>query len=192
MGLLGCQFAVGSGSFGELAAQGAPIWDCSAASSQGTGLGACGRWRRVGVLTRRQPILAAVPLDSVVDVPGLCPPPEPYSYAVRAGDTLYLAGQVALDEAGEVVGTTVAEQARQVWDNIASVLAASGSSIADVVKITYFMQDVREIAEEIEVRREVFAGRPFPAVTACQAAALGLPGLKMEVDVIAVIGAGRE
>ena len=65
-----------------------------------------------------------------------------------------------------MVGTTVAEQARQVWDNIASVLAASGSSIADVVKITYFMQDVREIAEEIEVRREVFArpsrSRPSP------------------------------
>ena len=133
-----------------------------------------------------------MPLESVVDVPGLCPPPEPYSYAVRAGDTLYLAGQVALDEAGEVVGTTVGEQARQVWDNIANVLAASGSSIADVVKVTYFMQDVREIAEEIEVRREVFAGRPFPAVTACQAAALGLPGLKMEVDVIAVIGAGSD
>ena len=104
-----------------------------------------------------------MPVESVVDVPGLCPPPEPYSYAVRAGDTLYLAGQVALDEAGEVVGATVGEQARQVWDNIADVLAASGSSIADVVKITYFMQDVREIAEEIEVRREVFAGRPFPA-----------------------------
>ena len=79
-----------------------------------------------------------------------------------AGDTLYLAGQVAFDADGEVVGSTVAEQARQVWDNIASVLAASGSSIADVVKITYFMQDVREIAEEIEVRREVFAGRPVP------------------------------
>ena len=67
-----------------------------------------------------------MPLDAVVDVPGLCPPPEPYSYAVRAGDTLYLAGQVALDADGEVVGTTVGEQARQVWANIASVLAASG------------------------------------------------------------------
>ena len=58
----------------------------------------------------------------MVDVAGLCPPPEPYSYAVRAGDTLYLAGQVAFDADGEVVGTTVAEQARQVWANIASVL----------------------------------------------------------------------
>ena len=145
-----------------------------------------------GARAGQPPILATVPLKAVVDVPGLCPPPEPYSYAVRAGDTLYLAGQVALDADGEVVGATVAEQARQVWDNIARVLAASGGSIADVVKVTYFMQDVREIADEIQVRREVFAGRPLPAVTACQAAALGLPGLKMEVDVIAVIGAGRE
>jgi len=133
-----------------------------------------------------------MPLESVVDVPGLCPPPEPYSYAVRAGDTLYLARQVALDAAGEVGGPTGAEQARHVVDNIVTVLAASGRPLAAVVQVTYFMQDVREIAEEIQVRREVFAGRPFPAVTACQAAALGLSGLKMEVDVIAVIGAGRD
>ena len=58
--------------------------------------------------------LDASPLDAVVDVPELCPPPEPYSYAVRAGDTLYLAGQVALDPDGAVVGATVAEQTLQV------------------------------------------------------------------------------
>ncbi len=124
------------------------------------------------------------------EVPGLCQPPEPYSYAIRAGDTLYLAGQVALDEEGEVVGSTVVEQARQVWSNIEAVLAEAGSSIADVVKVTYYMQDIREIAEEIGVRKQVFAGRPLPAVTAVQAAALGLPGLMMEVDVVAVVGSG--
>lgn len=124
------------------------------------------------------------------EVPGLCPPPEPYSYAIRAGDALYLAGQVALDEEGEVVGSTVVEQARQVWSNIEAVLAEADSSIADVVKVTYYMQDIREIAEEIGVRKQVFAGRPLPAVTAVQAAALGLPGLMMEVDVVAVVGSG--
>jgi len=129
-------------------------------------------------------------LESVNDVPGLCPPPEPYSYAIRAGDTLYLAGQVALDANQDVVGSTVAEQARQIWSNIEKVLSAAGSSLADVAKVTYYMQDVRELAEEMDVRKEVFAGRPLPAVTAVQAAALGLPGLKMEVDVIAVVGSG--
>ncbi len=122
-----------------------------------------------------------------VDVPALSDPPEPYSHAIRAGNTLYLAGQVAFDRSGEIVGTTVREQARQIWHNIATVLEAAGSSVADVVKVTYIMADIREIADEFPVREEVFAGRPFPAVTAMQAAALGLPGLKMEVDVIAVV-----
>ena len=131
-----------------------------------------------------------MPLEAFSEVPGLCPPPEPYSYAIRAGDTLYLAGQVALDENGDVVGDTVGDQARQVWSNIEAVLTTSGSSIADVVKVTYYLQDIRELSEEIEVREEVFAGRPLPAVTAVQAAALGLPGLKMEVDVVAVIDGG--
>ena len=125
-----------------------------------------------------------------VEVEALSPPPEPYSHAMRAGNTLYLAGQVAFDHHGEIVGDTVEEQARQVWWNIRDILEAAGSSIADVVKVTYIMQDIREIAEEFPVREEVFAGRPFPAVTAMQAAALGLPGLKMEVDVIAVFGDG--
>ena len=125
-----------------------------------------------------------------VEVEALCLPPEPYSYAIRAGNTLYLAGQVAFDRRGGIVGETVEEQARQVWQNIRDVLEAAGSSITDVVKVTYFMQDIREIAEEFPVREEVFAGRPYPAVTAIQAAALGLPGLKMEVDVIAVTADG--
>lgn len=117
----------------------------------------------------------------------LCEPPEPYSYGLRHGDTVYLAGQVAFDRDGNIVGTTVAEQAVQVWQNIADVLEAAGGSLQNVVKITYYMQDIRDLPEEIEVRKRLFAGRPFPVVTALQAAALGMPGLKMEVDVTAVI-----
>lgn len=122
------------------------------------------------------------------DVPGLCDPPEPYSYSVRAADTLYLAGQVALDAEGRIVGSTVAEQAEQVWDNIERVLDAAGGSLADIVKINYFMQDVRCLPEEIAVRTRRFAPERMPAVTAVQAAALGLPGLLMEVEVVAVLG----
>lgn len=117
----------------------------------------------------------------------LCEPPEPYSYALRSGDTVYLAGQVAFDRNGDIVGTTVGEQAAQIWQNIAHVLEAAGGSLENVIKITYFMQDIRELGEEIELRKKLFAGRPFPVVTAMQAAALGMPGLKMEVEVTAVI-----
>ena len=117
----------------------------------------------------------------------LCDPPEPYSYGLRYGDTVYLAGQVALDRDGQIVGTTVAVQATQVWQNIADVLEAAGGSLQNVVKVTYYMQDIRELAEEMPIRERLFTGRPLPVVTALQAAALGLPGLKMEVDVTAVI-----
>jgi enamine deaminase RidA (YjgF/YER057c/UK114 family) len=120
-------------------------------------------------------------------VPGLCDPPEPYSYSVRAGRTIYLAGQVALDEQMQMVGSTVAEQATQVWRNIEAALAPSGATLADIVKITYFLQDIRELPDEIAVRRQLFAADRMPAVTAVQAAALGLPGLKMEVDIVAVL-----
>ena len=120
-----------------------------------------------------------------IKVPSLGPPPEPYEYAIRSGNTLYLAGQVALDENGIIVGTTTKEQARKTWDNIGIVLAAAGASIEDVVKVTYFLSDIRELEEEMEIRKEVFSGRPFPVVTAIQAAALGMPGLRLEIDVVA-------
>lgn len=121
------------------------------------------------------------------EVSGLCAPPEPYSYSVRAGNTVYLAGQVAFDEDGNIVGTTLAEQAVQVWRNIEAVLSANGASLADIVKVNYYLQDVRDLPHEIEVRRHLFAPDRMPAVTAVQAAALGLPGLTVEVDVVAVI-----
>jgi len=124
----------------------------------------------------------------ISNVSGLCDPLEPYSYSVQAGNTLYLAGQVALDQNGEIVGTTVTEQASFVWRNIELVLAASGASLANIVKINYYLQDIRELASEIEIRKDLFAPGRFPAVTAVQAAALGLPGLTMEVDIIAVLG----
>ena len=120
-----------------------------------------------------------------IKVPSHGPPPEPYEYAIRSGNTLYLAGQVALDENGIIVGTTTKEQARKTWDNIGIVLAAAGASIKDVVKVTYFLADIRELQEEMEIRKEVFSGRPFPVVTAIQAAALGMPGLRLDIDVVA-------
>ena len=120
-----------------------------------------------------------------IKVPSHGPPPEPYEYAIRSGNTLYLAGQVALDENGIIVGTTTKEQARKTWDNIGIVLAAAGASIKDVVKVTYFLADIRELQEEMEIRKEVFSGGPFPVVTAIQAAALGMPGLRLEIDVVA-------
>ena len=71
--------------------------------------------------------------------------------------------------------------------NIRSVLAASGATLADIVKINYFLRDIRELSDEIAVRKTLFAADKMPAVTAVQVAALGLSGLMMEVDIIAVL-----
>jgi enamine deaminase RidA (YjgF/YER057c/UK114 family) len=128
--------------------------------------------------------------DYISDVAGLCPPPEPYSYAVRHGDTLYLAGQVALDEQMQIVGTTLSEQGEQIWRNIAAVLERCGSSIEHILQVTYFLRDIRELPAEIEIRKRLFPEGRFPAVTAVQAGALGLQGLMMEVDVIAAVPRG--
>ena len=70
------------------------------------------------------------------------------------------------------------------------MLAAAGSSVQDIVKVTYYLADIRELKEEMKVRREIFAGRAFPTVTAIQAAALGMPGLRLEIDVIAEVHNG--
>ena len=120
-------------------------------------------------------------------ITGLCEPPEPYSYSVQAGRTLHLAGQVALDEQMRIVGTTLGEQAKQVWTNIEAVLRASGAGLSDIVKINYFLADIRDLPQEIAVRTTLFPADRMPAVTAVQVAALGLPGLLMEVDIIAVV-----
>jgi enamine deaminase RidA (YjgF/YER057c/UK114 family) len=128
--------------------------------------------------------------DFIRDVPGLCTPPEPYSYAVKVGNTLHLAGQVALNEKTQIVGRTLSEQAEQVWKNIDIVLRHCGSDISKIVKINYFLQDIRELPAEISIRRRLFSNGQFPAVTAVQVSALGLQGLMLEVEVTAEVSIG--
>jgi enamine deaminase RidA (YjgF/YER057c/UK114 family) len=120
---------------------------------------------------------------------GLAPPPEPYAHAIRCGDILYIAGQVAFDEQNQIVGLGDARrQAEQVWRNIGLAVEAAGGTVADVVKITVFLKDVRHAPAEIAVRERLFEHGRFPVCTQVQVANLGLPELLMEVDAVAVLG----
>jgi enamine deaminase RidA (YjgF/YER057c/UK114 family) len=120
---------------------------------------------------------------------GLAPPPEPNSHAIRCGDTLYIAGQVAFDEQNRIVGVgDPRRQAEQVWRNIGLAVEAAGGTLADVVKITIFLKDVRHAPAEISVREGLFEPGRFPICTLVQVANLGLPDLLMEVDAVAVLG----
>jgi enamine deaminase RidA (YjgF/YER057c/UK114 family) len=119
---------------------------------------------------------------------GLAAAPEPYSHAIRCGDTLYIAGQVAFDEQNQVVGVgDPRRQAEQVWRNIGLAVEAAGGTLADVVKITIFLKDVRHAPAEISVRERLFEAGRFPVCTLVQVANLGLPDLLMEVDAVAVL-----
>ena len=115
---------------------------------------------------------------------GIAPPPEPYSHAIQCGDTLYIAGQVV------GIGDPHA-QAERVWHNIRLAVEAAGGTLADVVKITVFLKDVRHAPAEISVREGLFEPGKFPICTLVQVANLGLPDLLMEVDAIAVVPESR-
>jgi 2-iminobutanoate/2-iminopropanoate deaminase len=120
---------------------------------------------------------------------GLAPPPEPYSHAIQCGETLYIAGQVAFDEQNEIVGVgDPHRQAERVWHNIRLAVEAAGGTLADVVKITIFLKDIRHAPAEISVREQLFEPGRAPICTLVQVANLGLPDLLMEVDAIAVVG----
>lgn len=119
---------------------------------------------------------------------GLAPPPEPYAHAIRCGDTLYIAGQVAFDEQNRIVGVgDPKRQAEQVWRNIGLAVEGAGGTLADVVKITIFLKDVRHAPAEISVRERLFEPGRFPVCTLVQVANLGVPELLMEVDAVAVL-----
>jgi enamine deaminase RidA (YjgF/YER057c/UK114 family) len=119
---------------------------------------------------------------------GIAAAPEPYSHAVRCGNTVYIAGQVAFDESNRVVGVGDArKQAERVWHNIRLAAEAAGGKVTDVVKITVFLKDIRHAQDEIAVRKGLFQEARYPICTQVQVANLGLPDLLMEVDAIAVL-----
>ncbi len=126
---------------------------------------------------------------------GVAPPPEPYSHVIVVGSTVYVAGQVAFDEAGNTVGRgDPLAQAEQCWKNIERCLSAAGGTLADVVKVVCYLADIRHAPYEIEVRRRLFPEGRWPAYTMVQAANLGRDDLLLEIDVTAVLperGLGR-
>ena len=115
-------------------------------------------------------------------------PGNGYSHAVVAeGRVVAIAGQVAMDESGEVVGEGDASaQADRVFQNLSLALAAAGATFADVIKLNYFVTDIGVLPALRETRdRYVDLDAP-PASTAVQVSALFRPGLLMEIEALAV------
>lgn len=109
----------------------------------------------------------------------------PYSSAVRAGDTLYLSGQLGIDPATGELAEGVEAQARQAMQNIAAVLEEAGASFDDVVKTTVLLADIDDFAAVNEVYGS-FLAAPYPARSAFQVAAIP-KGALVEIEAIAVL-----
>ena len=110
----------------------------------------------------------------------------PYSQAIRAGDFLFLSGQIPLDAAtGQLVPGDVAAQTRQVLDNLRAVLAASGHDLEAVVRTTIYLADLSDFAVVNEVYRGYFAD-PAPARATVQVARLPRDA-RVEIDAVAYV-----
>jgi 2-iminobutanoate/2-iminopropanoate deaminase len=116
------------------------------------------------------------------DVP---PPVGAYSPAVRAGDFLYVSGQVPRDmKSGATIGSDVVEQTRAVIRNLEAVLAAGGAGLSDVVSVTVYLADPDLWTSFNAVYKEVMPA-PFPTRTAIGAS---LRGFLVEISAVAYIG----
>ena len=115
--------------------------------------------------------------------PGATPNPA-LSPGIQVGDTLYVSGQIAVDNAGNIVGEGDCEvQSRQVMANIRAVIKAVGGSMDNVVKITCFLTDVANYPAYSKVRSETFPSNP-PASSTVIVAGLVRPELLVEVEAI--------
>jgi len=111
----------------------------------------------------------------------------PYSQAIRAGDFLFVSGQIPLDPAtGALVGGGIADQTHRVLQNLGALLRAAGVSFDRVVKTTVYLQDMTEFAAMNEIYATYFAA-PAPARATIQAARLPRD-VKVEIDLLAYLG----
>lgn len=111
----------------------------------------------------------------------------PYSPGIRAGQLLFLSGQIPLDPAtGHVVGETVAAQTEQVFRNIAALLTSAGASFEQIARTTVFLTDLGDFAEMNAVYARHFGEVP-PARSTVEVSRLPRD-VRVEIDVIAILG----
>ncbi len=118
--------------------------------------------------------------------PDCAPPAGPYSPAVRAGELLFISGQVPRNpRTGDIEGADVKHQARRTLENLCMVLAAAGAAVDDVVSVIVYLADENDWGAFNEVYREFFRP-PYPSRTVVGAQ---LRGILVEVSAVARIRA---
>ncbi len=110
-----------------------------------------------------------------------------YSQAVRAGNTVYISGQIPLDPAtGQLISGDIEAEIRRVFDNLQAIAVAAGGSLANVVKVNVFLTDLSHFAKLNEIMAGYFQ-EPYPARAALGVASLP-KGARVEVECILSLG----
>jgi len=116
--------------------------------------------------------------------------PRGYSHIARvhSGTLLFIAGQVALDASGKLVGTSdFRAQTQQIFQNLQAAVAASGGTLRDIVKLNVYVLDVSNLADYRDVRdRHIDMDHP-PTSTVVQVAALFRPEFLIEIEAVAAL-----
>ncbi len=112
--------------------------------------------------------------------------PTAYTHLVKFDKFLFIAGQVALDAEGNVIGAgDMKAQVRQILENLKTILASEGADFSNIVKINTFTTDIEAFFETGDIRREYF-GSNAPASTLVQIERLARPVFLVEIEAIAV------
>ena len=120
--------------------------------------------------------------------PGVHPPQAHYSHVARAGQTLYISGQLAMDASGAVVGVGDARaQARQCYANLTAILAHYGGQLGHLVKTTTYITHWAYRPLVAAARDELFPAPPYPANTLVVVQGLAEPQFLVEIEGIAVL-----
>ena len=120
--------------------------------------------------------------------PGVHPPQAHYSHVARAGQTLYISGQLAMDASGAVVGVGDARaQARQCYANLTAILAHCGGKVGHLVKTTTYITHWAYRPLVAAARDELFPAPPYPANTLVVVQGLAEPQFLVEIEGIAVL-----
>jgi len=114
-----------------------------------------------------------------------------FSQATRVGNTIWVSGQVGIDDA-MVPASGMAAQARLAFEALERTLRAAGAGLEDVVELTTFHIDLRGEIKEFSKVKDEFFPRNYPAWTAVGVTQLALPELRVEVRAVAVAGSGKD
>ena len=136
-------------------------------------------------------LLGAITLGGAQALQRVNPPgmsqPATYSHVVRAGKTIYMAGQVGADATGTLAGPGMREQVERVLANLGAALSSQGLDVSHVAKINIYVTSVDEFrAPEVAALRAKFFGANRPASTLVQVVRLADPAFKVEIEAIAV------